>query len=1801
MRVSSLAFLLTTCVWLVLGGTPSYAEQRSLQPGDKVQTTSNGAESFLVTIQEAGEYRLETHGESDTQCDLRSPRRGVIAADDNQGVAKNCRMDLWLAPGSYLWTVKKDKRPVKVSVARFEPQGNSTRLSLGKPHVDELTAMRVRTFHVRVNRRRWLDIDIYGVTLQTCRLLNSEGWVVPVGRSQTTAGTTKQGYLQSCKLFGLLEPGTYSIKVVGRPSQTTGKTQSVTNGSLLLYVGDKAVRPFRWSKVSLKPYNKRSYWFTVPLSWGNPSTGKVKVLLQLSATTKIQSNWYTLLQQQDWYSSRKSTVKGCFRGAKHSTPKRCDIIADIDAGKRYTIHVSGDYGQKFWMRYVLVYSQSKLPLGRRIKLLDQPGTGTYANFSVTQPGRYHIETWPHTRSCLLEKEQRPNRWKLLQAKSLALPLPQAPDSMAALSDDRRQVRWTTLLEQGGTSQWIHLKTESTLVFGTKGRLDTKCTLYRDAYAVARHDDLTKKNRNCRIEQRLQPGLYRINVRAYGKRGNSRIYVMYQGDKRNTAVPVTGGCNVSKYLTPGRYRIRASASGALRLREMYVTALPLQTGHALRFSALQRTLKDNPKKTVTLPFHIKTESLWTSISNVNACRLLRNNIEVRRGKMKGRTCRLYGRIKTGTYQLELTQIPRLRHTFRRLSGASQPIWIRSGSKIAWNRNTINQLPRPEKNVYKKQVLKASRGNSHSLSMTLGESQTVHVRWTLKKRGMYHFTTTGLVPVQCQLNDARGRLHETPAPTLLKRNCQWAGVLQPGDYTIKVQATSNSKGRVHLQLSRLKAQTLSPLQDKQPTTEKLLPSLAQIYPFQVTQESKHHIQTHSIDTPVSCAVLNKQGWTWYTLSPCNGNLDLPIGSYAFWMIPTETAARYRVTFNSGTKPQELGPSRSYRIVRDIKSKAALVQLQRKVTLRYKSPQPSDTIKFAIPTNMKVEFKLSSNLIGRLFLGDQFVAKWLHTKASPSKQAVSLKAGTYTLMVQGQNSSLQSYSNYSVETKVLESQPGVRLWRKVPSTMKLSMAQAGSVSIATEGDLDTWCRLVRADGSTLASNDDATAKRWDCRIDRWLPAGKYKVVVDGPPGRAWLSVKKVQPKHHQLALNTKQRHNLVPFQRNVFAMKLKNATVLQLNTTLTSNGSPLHCLLEDTGRKSKVYESQGSGCSPTFALQQGSYQWHVYHTGESTQEVKLQSTTPPVETLASGKTQTLALEAGKTVYLSASLNTWSRYHWKLSGKDITKLSCAANQGQGTSLKSFKCKDSVLRGEQTVLFALTSSKKQSLELQLQAESLEVGETYNLGLKPKQSVQLGLTIPQAGLYQLTAKSNSSWSLQVQEAIGLPTVTKKQQPSLLVYLSKGDQAITVTSNSEEKSAGSIQLTSVSIAKDSVSQTIGLHQGTFAAKTSAQWKLPKNKAFYVTLTLHGKGNVVALTGDNEVLQRCETRGTQTCRWYLNDADTGIQLWWTASSKLQYQAQVSTAAYVNTTVKLKPGSQWTLSPSVQGTSLWTLLLEGKGSTSLALVGGKAQCILPNQPSQWQSCQAKLTLSGGARVMMKATSLPSRVVAFAQGQKMEALWSLPMPTTNTQALPLSFYQRTILQASKASTVWYTFTLNKAEALVLRTTGGSTRCALVAKKSGKFVDVSAGTSGCYLSRGLAAGTYWVGVHAESQLEDGSIQINNSPLHPLQEGRKGPMLLGSGQSLWFVFDTKHNKKMGVGAIGRHDDLQCTLWTASGKSVTSGCQRYLKLKPGSYMYRVSLPNDASPTPVRVILRGQKPPPNQPPAAYLRKLLKRASL
>ncbi|TNE44140.1 MAG: hypothetical protein EP343_30780 [Deltaproteobacteria bacterium] len=1801
MRVSSLAFLLTTCAWLVLGGTPSYAKKRSLQPGDKVQTTSNGTESFLVSIQEAGEYRLETHGESDTRCELRSPRRGEIASDDNQGVAKNCRMDLWLAPGSYLWTVKKDKRPVKVSVARFEPQGSSTRLSLGKPHVDELTAMRVRTFHVRVNRRRWLDIDIYGVTVQTCRLLNNEGWVVPVGRSQTTAGITKQGYLQSCKLFGLLEPGTYSIKVVGRPSQTTGKTQSVNNGSLLLYVGDKAVRPFRWSRVSLKPYNKRSYWFTVPSSWGNPSTGKVKVLLQLSATTPVKSNWYTLLQQQDWYSSRKTTVRGCYRGAKHSTPKQCDIIADIDAGKRYTVQVSGAYGQKFWMRYILVYSQSKLPIGRRIKLLDQPDIGTYANFSITQPGRYHVETWPHTRSCLLEKEQRPNRWKLLQVKSLALPMPQAPDSMAAPSDDRRQVRWTALLEQGGTSQWIHLKTESTLIFGSKGRLDTKCTLYRNEYAVARHDDLTKKNRNCHIERRLQPGLYRINVRAYGKRGNSRVYVMYQGDKQNTAVPVTGGCNVSKFLTPGRYRIRASASGALRLREMYVTTLPLQTGQALRLTTLHRTLKDVPKKTVTLPLHVKTKTLWTSISNVSACRLLKNKAEVRRGKMKGRTCRLYGSIKAGTYQLELTQVPRLRHKFRRLSGASHPIWIRSSSKVKWNRNNINRLPRPEKNVYKKLALKVSQGNSHSLSMTLGESQAAHVRWTIKQRGMYQFQTTGLVPVQCQLNDARGRLHETPAPTLQKRNCQWAGLLQPGDYTLEVLATSNSKGRVHLQLSRLKTQTLRQLQDKQPTTEKLQPNLAQVHPFQVTQTNKHHIQTHSIDTPVSCAVVNKEGWTWYTLSSCNGSLDLPINSYTFWMIPTETPARYRVTFNSGKKPQELGPSLSYRIARDIKSKPAEVQLQRKVTLRYRAPQPSDKLTFKIPTSMKVEFNLSTNLIGRLFRGDQFVAKWLHTKASPSKQAISLKAGTYNLMVQGQNSSLQSYTNYSVETNVLETQPGVRLWRKVPSTLKLSMAQAGSVSIATEGDLDTWCRLVRQDGSTLASNDDATSKRWDCRIDRWLPAGKYRVVVDGTPGRAWLSVKKVQPKHHQLALNAKQRHNLVPFQRNVFAMKLKKATVLQLSTALTSNGSPLHCLLEDTGQKSKVYESQGDGCSPTFALQQGSYQWHVYHTGESTQEVSLQSTTPSVVSLASGKQQKLSLDADKAVYLSASLKTWSRYRWKLSGKDLTKLSCAANQGQGTNLKPFNCQDSLLRGEQTVLFALTSSKKQTLALQLQAESLEVGDTYNLGLKSKQSVQLGVTVPQAGLYQLATKSDASWSLQVQEAMGIPTGTKRQQPSLLVYLSKGDQAVTVTSNVKEMSSGTVTLTPVSTAKESVSKTLGLHQGTLAAKTSAQWKLPKNKAFQVTVTLHGKGSVVALNGDNEVLQRCATRETQTCSWYLNDSDSGIQLWWTASSKLQYQAQVATAAYVNTTVKLKPGSQWTFPQSVQGTSLWTLLLEGNGSTGLALVGEKAQCILPNQPSQWQSCETKLTLNDGARVMMKATSLPARVVAFAQGKKMEALWSLPTPTAKTQAFPLSFYQRTMLQTSKASTVWYTFTLNKAEALELRTTGGSTRCALIAKKSGKVVDVSAGTSGCHLSRGLAAGTYWVGVHAENQLHNGSIQLNNSPLHTLKEGRKGPMLLGSGQSLWFVFNTKHNKKMGVGAIGRHDDLQCTLWTAHGKPVTSGCQRYLKLKPGTYMYRVSLPKDASPTPVRVILRGQKPPPNQPPAAYLRKLLKRASL
>lgn len=1811
MRVSSLVFLSLTCSWLLLGGAQSYAGNHMLQAGDKIQTNASNQQSFLVKIKQAGEYRLETHGESDTYCRLNGPQRGLMQTDNNSGVAKNCRMDVWLSQGLYNWTVTKDKRPVKVSVTQFKPQGTTTPLSMGKPLVDELSAMQTRSFQFKVNRRRWLDLDVYGVTVKNCHLLDRRGWLTSINTSLGTGNATSQGYLRYCKLYGLVEPGTYTLQVVGRSSQATARSKSVTNGSIMVVAGDRAFRPFRWSRVNLRHHNKMKYWFTVPTSWGDAKHGKVKVLVQVRMTHGSKKTWYTTLQKMGWYTSNGSTVKGCYQNPKKLHGRRCDMIATIEAGKRHQLEVAGAIGQKFWIRYVLIFSQSQLPIGRRIKLLDQPGVGTYASFSVTQPGRYRIESWPHTRSCLLEREIRPNSWKKLQIKSIALPTKQNTSSVTTANEDRRQLNWRLMLDKGGTTQWINIKTESTLIFGTHGKFDTYCTLYNQyGYTVAKNDDQTKKIRSCRIERRVQPGLYRINIRAYGKRGFARAYIKYQGDKRNTAVPVTGGCNVSAFLTPGSYRIRASASGRLRLREMIVHPMPLKEDQAVRISTLHRTVNDSPSQSISVPLVIKKNKLWVSASNVTTCRLFRGNNEVQRGKRKGRTCRMVGKIAPGSYTLKLTQTPRLRAKRYNWSGAPQPIWIRTGSKVDWNRNTIKKLPAPPQDVYKAITHSATQGTkTESKAVTLGNNQTARVDWEIPSLGMYHFQTEGLVPVHCSLMNSSGILVKSSNPTLSQRNCRWSGVLQPGSYSVHVRAASNSKGRVAIKLSKYSAKKMGKLEQATNLTEKMGTKVAYYHSFDAKKPGKYHLQLQSIDTPLACTLVDPTNWVHQTMTPCGSSMELVRGPHTLWLHPPQTAARYRLMLNHGKHPKRMAPTPSYRLWRHIKSKPAVVDLERTLTLRYRTPQPCDKLVFKIPTGMKVTFSLSSNLVARLFLGDRFVAKWLNTKESPSQQTIQLTAGVYHMVVQGNNTSLDSYTDYKVSTHVIATQPGARLWRKVPTSITLSMKQAGSVSIQTEGAKDNWCRLQRINGETLSSNDDATAKRWDCRMDRWLPAGNYKVTVDGTPGDAWLSLQPVKAAKGELAFdNVSRKHKLVPFQRNVFTVKVMERQIAQINTQFPHQKAPLHCLLEDVSRKLKVYESISGQCSPILDLRKGSYKWHVHHKGEYSQVMTLQGAIPSFTKLKVGKETKVTFEPGKTAFFLAKLNAWTNYQWKLPKDKRSSLTCSANNGQGTYIQYHDCKSGIIRGNNEVLFTLRSSIQQELQLTLEANPLSAGQSYPLQLAQGSNAKITLQINKAGLYRLTTQTKGliRWSSHISKYLGYPETAPKGTTQTLVYLPKGSHTVKVTSKTGSlqtniHETGNVQANRVAaLPEKAESKGLGAHTGTLAAKASALWQLSQSKAHQITVTLQGKGSVTALTSDNKLQHRCVSTGLTTCRWFVSDETKGTKLFWQTASTMTYQVAITGVPYGNTQVTLKAGSQWTFPTNIQNASSWTFKVEGEGELGFAVIGGKTHCSFPHQPDQWTSCNTVLNVQGSDLVRVLSSQTPSRVVVFQKGKKNEAIWAAAIPSKTTKAASVTFHTQTKLTAKQGNISWHGFALKDAQAIAIQTSGGASRCGLFSKESGKLLQVVNGTKGCSFSGALQAGSYLFGIFAEANLSQGTLSISNKPLLLLEEGKKGSMLLGSGQDVWFTFKVKHNKRIGVGAIGQHDDLVCTVFHANGTKVATGCQRYLKLKPGQYNYRVSLPSNAKPTQVRAILRGQNPPPDQPPAAYLRKLLQQAS-
>jgi hypothetical protein len=1022
---------------------------------------------------------------------------------------------------------------------------------------------------------------------------------------------------------------------------------------------------------------------------------------------------------------------------------------------------------------------------------------------------------------------------------------------------------------------------------------------------------------------------------------------------------------------------------------------------------------------------------------------------------------------------------------------------------------------------------------------------------------------------------------------------------------------SHGRVIVDLERLDMRKAQALEEGQRVYDYLPAHSGQVRQLTVATKGTYRMQVYSIDGAVNCRLEDERGWQLMSGAPCAWKGELGVGRYRLYVYAEDRAIRTRAYFNRNEQWSAFWPKHEKQYWRDIKSKPMPLALHGVSLFRYRAPQPKDELALSIPANMRIKFSFMRGLVGRLFLRDKFVHQFGGSKQKPKSDddELVLERGEYRLDLQDARGVLNTWSRYAIGIEVLSAQPGVRLWRPIPSQIEIDVPESGHIIFETEGDRDVWCRLVTVkDAQQIATNDDAARERWDCNISQWLPQGRYRLELDGQQGNTWLDIQRPMVYTREIqAPMALTSHKIASGHIYSFGFVVEKMSAM--HWAAKSTNGIVGCLLEDETRKRALNEVIGQNCDSTILLQPGRYRWHLRSMQREVSAVDI-ALQPIAYTELTADTQ---IQGGTAQYFTLSVPHNALY--KLSFNlpvQAQGIQCQLALS-GEALRDIAC-DGIMalqKGIHLLRVNMVSAKQtEALRVSLQVHAIDEGKSA--AISAAQTQRITLRIQRAGMYRIDvmAEDTHPWSCLLNGSRGTlpPNAPNELRCRLYLPLAVGLHSLDLwhphdaEAKSRELRGRVIFHHTAAMPEKSVALTTGtiLEDSIKQGNAPMLYKLESSSPSYVSLTIRGDGIAMLLDSDKKVSQICKVHDgdIRTCRWLVSSHSGRSWLLLSAGdAELMYSVHLRESPVAPEAIALQPGESWDWPQSAeQGVSgRLDISLRGEGMAVVEVIGGKARCHLwSDQIALHAGCLHSLQLDKRQHLLsIDYEQAPQRILFYRPDQRVQAIWGItdspPPPDKRTTIVPNR------LQPINANTEYFQIAIAAPTLLQVRIKGHNTRCALGNDK-GEILQAALNTNGCKLAYPVQSGSYWIGVHRESKaIQDARMLVSTPRVVNVTEGRHGRYLLGSGDMRWFEFTAPQNGRIGVGVVGQHDEIQCLLIDHKAKIVAQGCQNYIELPAGKYWLKVWLKADTQPTAIHVVLRGLTPPPKDPPAQYLQRM------
>jgi hypothetical protein len=863
---------------------------------------ARGNQETLVSLDQASRVVITARTPSGTSCELVDHVRGPFARSGTAGRA-NCELDLLLDAGTYKLRLasrtkgKGTKGKVNLQAVPYtEDNAQPVLLEPGREVRQVLAPRHQASFWLKLEERRPVTLRVSGRTPGDVRLWRGGAWLEPVPVKDASMQLRPGQPQYEWWLETTLDPGSYLLTAYGTaPKQWT---EGKEDDTLSVAYGFPKAPPERSLSVTLPPWG---------LSAVELPSGPLALFLSREGGARSTSRVSVHgLSNEGASNVTTSAEASCQIQGKALIPQ-CGTVAG--GGGRHVALLRGEPGTRLTLQWASLASEDftdgSYGPGAQSLRFRPPTSGEYLVGFHEVP----LDTDSTPLGCMLEQET-PGDWT-----PIAFDVPEVGPE----SPFRRAFNY----DGSSATVWFRVTRSGRYTFATSGERKGRCELYLvDGPRRTRVVETDPKAETCRIAHTAAPGVYELKLYG-GTEGIERLTLAPEGREPTEDTATRTSCLVPRHKLhkEDTYRLVSNRSPHGSLRGLYLRPLPLTLSEPLPVVLDGARPVELPVARGG-PLEVRAPG-----GEPFTCALGSTRVEARDGR-----CQLPA--ATGTLTLSQqgnTSVPLLVHRPSPPPPAPPPL----------SAYTPNLPPLPSLQPSEPTWFDFERGQSHSLT------------FDVKKEGLYHVTTQGLLATECSIRTPVVPQVGSASGGGRGRNCLVSTYLRPGRYLLTARTTGQSRGRAGVLLERRDVKTVEGVRADGEVFFRVDAGDLIQQRLTVPRTADYTLSTAAPGAQLQCRLDDPKGWPVVTVpTPCEQGLRLAKGTYLWTQLPLTVESMRRTALERVEPPVVLKGNKAHPLLFNQWYRADL------------GKDGKDEFSFEVTARMDVFFTLTHGMQGRLY---------------------------------------------------------------------------------------------------------------------------------------------------------------------------------------------------------------------------------------------------------------------------------------------------------------------------------------------------------------------------------------------------------------------------------------------------------------------------------------------------------------------------------------------------------------------------------------------------------------------------------------------------------------------------------------------------------------------------------------------------------------------------------------------------------------------------------------------------------------------